>query len=168
MEDNNKDIEKMLSDSVKSADLAHYKLVGTILAVSSPHLIIDVLLGCPIPMIYFRFDGVLVLASRLFASILGYSPTELSGKKILDFIHPDDLEPTNDAMAYAAKGLEPAQFVNRYKHKDGEYIWLLWEPQPEAQDSKYGVAFARHIQNPPDNMKAGFVDNDNLDLTELY
>jgi rsbT co-antagonist protein RsbR len=58
---------------------------------------------------------------------LGYSLDELTSKPFLDFVHPDDREPT---LAEAARLQEPntytVGFANRYRCKDGSYRWLHW------------------------------------------
>ncbi|MFA6331651.1 MAG: PAS domain S-box protein [Methanoregula sp.] len=63
---------------------------------------------------------------------LGYSLPELEGRRFLDFVHPDDLLPTLDAMATLSSQKEVLNFTNRYRHKDGTYRWIEWRSFPKG------------------------------------
>jgi diguanylate cyclase (GGDEF)-like protein/PAS domain S-box-containing protein len=57
---------------------------------------------------------------------LGWSPEELAGESLLDFVHPDDLQATISAMAAPTADRPAVEFENRYRCKDGDYRWLQW------------------------------------------
>ena len=61
---------------------------------------------------------------------LGYSLDELEGKRFLDFVHPDDLESTLQAVASLTDQKAILNFENRYRHKDGSYRWIEWRSYP--------------------------------------
>ncbi|MFA4876363.1 MAG: PAS domain S-box protein [Methanoregula sp.] len=61
---------------------------------------------------------------------LGYTVSELMGKKFLDFVHPDDLAPTLDALARLGSQNTILNFENRYRHRDGSYRWIEWRSYP--------------------------------------
>ena len=61
---------------------------------------------------------------------LGYSIKDLLGKPFLDFVHPDDKEATIKATQDLANNQTVSGFVNRYKHKDGTYLWIEWRSFP--------------------------------------
>jgi len=69
-----------------------------------------------------------------FKETLGYTEEALLGESFLNFIHPDDIEPT---IAVVEKRLQQGEkvinFENRYRCKDGSYKWLSWvsHPRPE-------------------------------------
>lgn len=63
---------------------------------------------------------------------LGYSLTELEGCRFLDFVHPDDLKSTLDAVATLSEQNPVLNFINRYRHKDGSYRWLEWRSRPSG------------------------------------
>ncbi len=86
-------------------------------------------------------DGVFHDVSAVAGEILGWSPQEMVGKAVFDFIHPDDLADTQAALERATSTQLPT-FVNRYRHKDGTYRWLSWVAAPE-QGLIY--ATARHV-----------------------
>jgi formate hydrogenlyase transcriptional activator len=71
--------------------------------------------------------------------VLGYSTQELMAKRFLDFVHPDDLTSTQDAVSTLASQQEVVYFENRYRRKDGTYRWLEWTATP-AGDLIYAAA----------------------------
>jgi PAS domain S-box-containing protein len=64
---------------------------------------------------------------------LGYSVTELEGKRFLDFVHPDDLDATLTAMAQLNARQAILNFENRYRCKDGSYRWIEWRSFPTGK-----------------------------------
>jgi two-component system cell cycle sensor histidine kinase/response regulator CckA len=70
---------------------------------------------------------------------LGYPLPELEGKRFLDYIHPDDLEPTLSVVQQLANGKKVLNFVNRYLHRNGEYRWIEWRSYPVG-NTIYAVA----------------------------
>ncbi len=71
--------------------------------------------------------------------VLGYAETELLGKPFLEFVHPDDLAPTVDAVSRLSSQNEVLNFINRYRAKDGSYRWLEWNSYPDG-DIIYAAA----------------------------
>jgi two-component system, cell cycle sensor histidine kinase and response regulator CckA len=63
---------------------------------------------------------------------LGYRVEELEGQRFLDFIHPDDLEPTLLALSRLGEQKEVLDFVNRYRARDGSYRWIEWRSFPSG------------------------------------
>jgi two-component system, sensor histidine kinase and response regulator len=81
------------------------------------------------------FDGYFKRLSPSFERTLGFTQTELMSKPYIEFIHPDDLQPTIAAAAQVEGGAQVIRFRNRYLVKDGSYRWLSWNavPFPEQQ-----------------------------------
>jgi eukaryotic-like serine/threonine-protein kinase len=76
-----------------------------------------------------------------FPRLLGYSIDELKSRQFMDFVHPDDQEKTTTEIARLARGESTIQFVNRYRHADGSYIWLEWNARSEPDEAAiYAVA----------------------------
>ncbi|MDD1727768.1 MAG: PAS domain S-box protein [Methanospirillum sp.] len=75
-------------------------------------------------------DGYFTLLNPAWYRVLGWSDEELMGRKFLDFIHPDDLNPTLAAISNLADQKEVINFVNRYRCKDGTYRWIEWRSAP--------------------------------------
>jgi PAS domain S-box-containing protein len=72
-------------------------------------------------------------------SILGWTPEEMCSRPVFDFIHPDDIQPTLEAIERQSKGETILSFENRYRCKDGSYKWLSWKSVP-YNHVMYGAA----------------------------
>ncbi|BDA83598.1 hypothetical protein Sa4125_11400 [Aureimonas sp. SA4125] len=68
--------------------------------------------------------------------ILGWQPEDMIGRLVFDFIVPDDLEKTAEALAIATEESLDTTIV-RYRHKEGGVRWISWVAAPEN-----GVIFA--------------------------
>ncbi|MBF0271522.1 MAG: PAS domain S-box protein [Magnetococcales bacterium] len=64
---------------------------------------------------------------------LGYSLIDLEGQSFLDFVHPDDLAATKEALDTLSRQLPVIHFVNRYRHKDGGERWIEWRARSEGE-----------------------------------
>tara|TARA_B100001063_G_C16776048_1_gene565460 strand:+ start:3060 stop:6221 length:3162 start_codon:yes stop_codon:yes gene_type:complete len=71
-------------------------------------------------------DGTIIQISNTSENILGYTKEELIDTSFVSLLHPDDLEPTIKEMSKLSKGEYVYSFENRYKHKNGNYINLVW------------------------------------------
>lgn len=86
-------------------------------------------------------DGYFQLVNRAFEDTLGYTTDELLSKPFLEYVHPDDIEPTLREMENLAGGAPTLAFENRYRCADGNYKRLRWIAYPKAEDSLiYAVA----------------------------
>ncbi|MCW6512701.1 PAS domain S-box protein, partial [Lichenifustis flavocetrariae] len=74
--------------------------------------------------------GVFRSVSPVAEKILGWSPDEMLGLTVFDFVHPDDLPSTGRSLD-KAKGEELPTYLNRYRRKDGTYRWMSWVAAPE-------------------------------------
>ena len=70
--------------------------------------------------------GNFLRVNREWETILGYRTEDLEGRRFLDFVHPDDLSSTLDALARLDKQDAVLNFCNRYRGKDGAYRHLEW------------------------------------------
>lgn len=75
-------------------------------------------------------DGNFIKVNKSWEQTLGYTTEELREKKFLDFIHPDDLESTYQAISRLSRQEQILNFVNRYRCKDGSYRFIEWRSQP--------------------------------------
>lgn len=76
-----------------------------------------------------------------FQRVLGYTIAELTSRQFVDFVHPDDRAKTLVEIEKLARGEPAIQFVNRYRHKDGHYVWLEWVSRSIPEEaSVYAVA----------------------------
>jgi PAS domain S-box-containing protein len=75
-----------------------------------------------------------------FTDTLGFSEQELLDRSFIEFIHPDDAEPTRTVIENKlSKGTKVINFENRYRCKDGSYRWLSWVSHPTPEK---GVTYA--------------------------
>ncbi len=88
--------------------------------------------------------GNFVFVSSGSERVFGYSPQEMTGRHILDLLHPDDREKTLRAAAEIMAGQPNIDFENRYIHKNGQVIHLLWSARWSSME-KCRVAVARDI-----------------------
>jgi PAS domain S-box-containing protein len=88
------------------------------------------------------FDGVFRRVNPAWTAVLGYSEDELVGTRVDHFLHPDDVELTERALADASGGALPV-VENRYRHKDGTHRWISWITPPPENGLIY--ATGRHI-----------------------
>ena len=84
-------------------------------------------------------DGYFVRLSPEFER-LGYSREELCSRPFIEFVHPQDREATLQEVAKLAGGRPTVAFENRYRCKDGSYLWLHWCASPDPSGALYAVA----------------------------
>ncbi|MFC5456817.1 response regulator [Prosthecobacter fluviatilis] len=89
-------------------------------------------------------DGYFKRINPAFYNTLGYTVKEMLSRPFLHFVHPEDRPKTVDAMGQLEAGLNLVNFVNRYLHKDGCYLWIEWTAAPNA-DKTAIYAAARNI-----------------------
>lgn len=70
--------------------------------------------------------GRFLKVNRAWEATLGYSMAELLQASCLDFVHPDDLNATLSVVGRLQKRKKVHNFVNRYRCKNGEYLYLEW------------------------------------------
>lgn len=71
-------------------------------------------------------NGYFRRLNRAWETTLGYSVKELEGQLFLDFVHPDDLAFTLEAISELTEQKPVLQFTNRYRAKDGTYRYIEW------------------------------------------
>ncbi len=82
-----------------------------------------------------NLEGYFTQVNPAWERTLGLTPTELTTKPYLEFIHPDDRSLTLAEAEKLARGINTIGFENRYRNKDGSYRWLSWNVSafPEQQ-----------------------------------
>lgn len=75
----------------------------------------------------FGPGGQIVKVSASVQGVLGYTPEYLEGRSYLEFIHPNDVAPTGlSVLAHTSDGHRVITVRNRYRTKDGHYVWIVW------------------------------------------
>jgi PAS domain S-box-containing protein len=93
-------------------------------------------------MLVAGFDAGVVAVNPAWTSLFGWNSDELIGIDFLSLIHPDDVESTLAEVAKLQSGQKTLRFVNRYRHRNGHYLWLSWTAVP---DEKFLHAVGRDI-----------------------
>jgi PAS domain S-box-containing protein len=78
-------------------------------------------------------DGYFIKLSKMWETTLGYPLDEMLGQRFLDFVHPDDLQATLEAIAILDAQNPILNFTNRYRCKDGSYRFIEWRSQPQGK-----------------------------------
>lgn len=89
-------------------------------------------------------QGRYVYVSAACERIFGYTPAELIGQQMLDLVHPDDREKTLTAAREIMAGQPKLHFENRYIHKDGHVVHIMWSARWSEVD-RLRIAVARDI-----------------------
>lgn len=74
-------------------------------------------------------NGVLLYASAAFERMLGHPRGALLGRPMFELVHPDDIEATREQAVRLMEGGGERHFRNRYRHRDGSTVDLLWSAQ---------------------------------------
>ena len=75
-------------------------------------------------------DGFFRRVNQEWERTLGYSIEKLEGMRFLDLVHPEDLEPTLEALADLREQRQVRDFVNRFRCRDGSYRFIEWRSVP--------------------------------------
>ena len=102
-------------------------------------------------------DGYFKRVNSNFSRVLGYSDCELVSRPFIEFIHPEDVAQTIQAIATLAKGNPIAAFRNRYRDSGGQYHWLQWKAKSIPEDNIV-FAVARVLDNSADADSADVFD----------
>ncbi|MGZ5517347.1 MAG: sensor histidine kinase [Limisphaerales bacterium] len=86
-------------------------------------------------------DGYFKRLNPAFADTLGYSTEELLSRPFIEFVHPDDREPTmREVERQVVEGGKVLQFENRYRHKNGSWRVLSWKSVPHPGAFMFAAA----------------------------
>lgn len=78
-------------------------------------------------------NGHFVFVSAAFERIFGYAPAEVIGKSMIDFVFPDDHGKTLRTVDTLLAGEIKPHFENRWLHKSGRIIDVLWSARWSEQ-----------------------------------
>ena len=82
-------------------------------------------------MLVAGFDGTVVSVNPAWSKLLGWSEGELLRRSFMEFVHPEDVAATLQAVGTLSDGSTIPRFENRYRSKDGSYRWLSWTAVPD-------------------------------------
>jgi PAS domain S-box-containing protein len=84
-------------------------------------------------------DGFFKRLSPSFSEVLGYSLKDLCAEPVVNFVHPEDVQKTNDEITSQMKGNKVLSFENRFRRQDGTYRTFSWKSVP-VDNLMYAVA----------------------------
>jgi PAS domain S-box-containing protein len=86
-------------------------------------------------------DGRFVEVNPAWFATLGYRGDEVIGRRLIDFVHPDDVEATLTVMGSVQRREVDAEAIrHRLRAKDGSYRWVTWS---SFADFETGLVYAR-------------------------
>jgi diguanylate cyclase (GGDEF)-like protein/PAS domain S-box-containing protein len=86
-------------------------------------------------------EGRYLYVSAAYERIFGYTPEEVLGRPMIELVHPDDRERTLNVVDEIMAGEPKPHFQNRYLHKDGRVVHILWSARwSEADQVRIAVA----------------------------
>lgn len=89
-------------------------------------------------------DGEFIYISAGGERVFGYTPKEMLGHSMFEFMHPDDHERTRAAAQEIMQGVSKYDFENRYIRKDGSVACLIWSARYATEDN-LRIAVARDV-----------------------
>jgi len=99
-------------------------------------------------------DNRIQFVSASCERVFGYTPQEMIGLSILDLIHPDDLDKTQQNIHDVISGHPNTGFENRYIHKDGHVVHISWSARwSESGQFRVGVARDVTARNRADKLR---------------
>lgn len=85
--------------------------------------------------------GRIVYVSAACERILGYTPQEMIDRELFEFLVPEDRARTVEEAGEVIAGRSRIGFENRYIHKDGHHVHLMWSARWSERDRlRIGVA----------------------------
>jgi PAS domain S-box-containing protein len=91
-------------------------------------------------------EGYFDIINTQLSKLLGCTEKELLENQFLNFVHPEDIEATLKEVEKLESGALTINFKNRYRKKNGDYIWFEWSSTPDPITGKL-YAIARDITN---------------------
>lgn len=89
-------------------------------------------------------QGRFVFASAACEQIFGYTPEEMLGRSMLEMVCPEDHDKTLQMAQRVQAGELVTGFENRYLHKNGHVVHILWSARLSERD-QLRIAVAHDI-----------------------
>jgi serine/threonine-protein kinase len=101
-------------------------------------------------------SGNLLCVNDNFVRLLGHSESVLLSRKFLDFVHPEDQEPTLFEVDRLSRGETTNRFRNRYRCADGSFVTLEWNARAVPEEGAI-YAVARDVTAIHDDRSVGLL-----------
>jgi len=96
--------------------------------------------GAPVLAATASAEGYLTQLGGAWDDVLGWSDDDLTSRPFIDFVHPEDVASTLEALDDLIEGERVAGFDNRYRTADGRWVWLRWHASANEVDQIFAVA----------------------------
>lgn len=114
-----------------------------------------------------NLSGYFCRVNDNFSRLLGYSSQELTACRFFDFVHPEDQESTLAAVEKLSRGEPAIQFMNRYRHMNGHYLWLEWNARSVPEEASI-YAVARDVTERVATIETGQrIEEERLRLSQI-
>ncbi|MFM8979829.1 MAG: diguanylate cyclase domain-containing protein [Planctomycetia bacterium] len=90
-------------------------------------------------------EGYFVELNPRWSAVLGWTLQELCSRPFAEFVHPDDVASTAVCYKSMTQQEDVVRFRNRYRCKDGSYVWLEWNALAPAPWENRCFASARDV-----------------------
>jgi len=89
-----------------------------------------------------NMQGVCQEVNPFLLRELGYSEEEILSRPLMDFFHPEDQPAAYRELSKLNDGEPTTKFENRLRRKDGSYIWVEWNCQPDLENEQmFAIAY---------------------------
>jgi PAS domain S-box-containing protein len=105
-------------------------------------------------------DGYFKEINPAFINKFGYTEKELLSNHLTSFIHPDDIEKTNQELQQLSGGQTSINFENRYLKKNGEIVFIQWTTSVDSSGETV-YAIGRDVTQIREAQK-DLIENDKL------
>jgi PAS domain S-box-containing protein len=82
-------------------------------------------------MLVASHGAVIESVNPAWKTMFGWGEADLVGRNFIDLTHPEDRPATRAEVARLAAGQPTMKFENRYRRRDGSYLWLSWRAVPD-------------------------------------
>ncbi|GGJ57246.1 PAS domain-containing sensor histidine kinase [Deinococcus roseus] len=91
-------------------------------------------------LIVTRTGLVINTVNQACQHLLGYSPEEMIGRPLTDFMHPADRQSSIGMNVKILQGTMVRDYRNRYLHKNGQVVYLSWNTSDEGNGNIISIA----------------------------
>lgn len=117
-------------------------------------------------------DGRFQYANQKWSNVLGYEIDQIIGEEYLNLVHPDDIAATLKERELTLKRKNPKSFANRYRKKNGDYVWLEWRSYFDPDKNLFycivrDITEIKKLEQSADQLDASLDMNDTLDSIRL-
>jgi PAS domain S-box-containing protein len=82
-------------------------------------------------MLVAGLDAVIQSVNPAWRAVFGWAEQDMVGRNFIDLTHPEDRAATRAEVDRLRRGIPTQKFENRYRRRDGSYLWLSWRAVPD-------------------------------------